>query len=156
MTTPTQKLRDVMWLEAAYHDHSCHEIARALDCSATTVHYWLRKHRIPTRNTSEATHHHNTPRTGRLADRSWLEAAYREHSPYAVAVKLGCSAETVRRWLHKHKIPTRNKSEASQLFNARRSERHEYGRSRRTVTGAAHHPPGVLRLPAGDFAGVGR
>jgi predicted RNA-binding Zn-ribbon protein involved in translation (DUF1610 family) len=93
----------------------------------------------------------------RLRDAEWLARAYVEfeRSATEIAEELGCGHGTVTKWLRRHGIPVRSRSEATRLKYALRSRRDEFGRNRQMVTGGVARSD-VVHLPAGDRSGVGR
>ena len=102
--TPDARLKDADWLREQYVERtrSTADIAGKLECSKSTVSRWLRRHDIETRGKS-------TTADARLKDADWLREQYvgRERSTADIADELGCGSSSVRKWLHKHDIETR-------------------------------------------------
>lgn len=82
------QLRDRAWLERAYRDWTCAEIASRVGCSTAGVKNALDRHGIQTRPSGRS-------RIQSLGDDAWLTEAYRTQSTRQIARTLGCSQPAV-------------------------------------------------------------
>jgi uncharacterized protein YjcR len=103
--TPDERLADEEWLREQYVEKERPQANIAEECasSLSTVSKWLNRHGIKTRGRKQ------TP-DERLADEEWLREQYVEKEwPQAdIAEECGCSSSTVRNWLNRHGIETRD------------------------------------------------
>lgn len=101
-----ERLLDAEWLREQHIEKNMllSEIAEECGCSGDTIRYWMDKHGIE----KQAVAWSLVP-DDRLADAEWLQNQYveKEHSLPKIADKCDCSASTVRSWLLRHGIETR-------------------------------------------------
>lgn len=102
---PDKRLTDAGWLREQYVEQTktaC-EISEVCECSPSAVYTWLDKHGIKKRSAKRR------PSSQRLTDAEWLRGQYIEQRQRCadIAEKCECSADTVRRWLHRHDIEVR-------------------------------------------------
>lgn len=116
-----EMLWDGDWIKKQYVDkkRSIVDLAVERRVEPDTVARSLRRHGIGVRSNSESAkiqaERENSGRKYR--DRDWLEFQYwdRLRSTCDISDELGCSTNTVGRWLDKHNIPKRSQSEAAKL-----------------------------------------
>jgi len=101
-----ERLLDAEWLRDQHVEQMnlVSEIAEECDCSCDTVRYWIDKHDI-----EKLGYARSLMPDGRLCDADWLRKQYikQEKSLPDIADECGCSASTVRQWLLRHGIETR-------------------------------------------------
>lgn len=103
------ELQDDSWLWRKYHEDglTLREIAAEVGCSSSTVQNWLNVHDIEARASGKP------PADERLRDKQWMVDQYfiNQQSQTGLAEELDCCRFTVRYWLEKHNIPTRQGGE---------------------------------------------
>jgi len=105
--------QDPDWLYEQYHEkgRSMNEIADIAEVVQNTVKHWMDKHEIPRRSISEANAKGNI---AKLHDKDWLKREYVEkgRSGCEIAEELGIDNNPVYKWLDKHGLESRTRSEA--------------------------------------------
>lgn len=108
------KLRNENWLIEQYvkKEKTSTEISNEINCSSNVVVAWLRRHDIKVRNGVED---YVQGDVSKLRDSEWLYQEYieKEKSTTDIANELNISSNSVTKWLNKHGIKTRNRSEQS-------------------------------------------
>lgn len=94
------------------------EIANEVGVCQSTVSQHMRRKDIPTRELDEAFSRHQGT-AERLRNEDWLREKYSEQkfSAVEIAEMVDVSTPTIYRWMEKHGIATRDKSEANTLGN---------------------------------------
>lgn len=125
------KYRDAAWLVKKYvlDELSTRSMAAIAGCSRETIRYWLDKHGIERRGTSEAVQLSYGSCEGRSVvyrDLSWLSQKYRVEklSCQEIGRICGVTPGTIHNWLKRHGIVSRTLSEAAQLVWASEDTRY--------------------------------
>jgi len=134
----SEKYKDEGWLREQYHDRdkSSVEMAEECGCAKSTILKYMRKNGIQRRGASEA---RCSGDVDRLQDEDWMREQYHESkkSTRELADVCGCSQTTIRRWLEKHDIETRDgtRSTTEKLNDSSwlKEQYHERGKSTYTL-----------------------
>jgi len=109
-----RRYTDEEWLKRQYLDegHTLAEVGEKCGVAAGTIKYWVDKFDIPTRRLG-----YRPADPERYRDEDWLREVYHEDelSMAEIGDRCDCSKETIRRWLDRHGIEARSKSEASKI-----------------------------------------
>lgn len=104
-----QLCKNEVWLREKYWDEGLNttEIAGLADITPSTVHKWMIRHNIPRRSTDEMA---EMSKYAQYKNREWLWEQYvdRGLSTYEIADNVGCSFQTVCKWLEEFDIPRRD------------------------------------------------
>jgi len=93
------------------------EIARTLNCSMSTVHFWLKKHHIPTRKSTDYPSQYNESHKANLPKEKIIELyCLKKLSTRGVAKHFGVAQSTLRRYMKKYNIPARMGKDARQKW----------------------------------------
>lgn len=92
---------------------SSYEVASELGCSPRTVRTWMEKNGVDRRNRKDAAEKADVSESCEWRDKERLHELYVEEglSVVDVAEELGCGHNTVHRWLKRHGIKTRDRSQ---------------------------------------------
>lgn len=104
--------KDREWLYDQYHgkERSYQQIADDIGTTHSTIRHWMEKHEIPRRSLSEANAEGDIHK---LRDASWLRKRYVDEglSGRQIALQLDTCSDTVHKWLRKHGIEVKHRSE---------------------------------------------
>lgn len=116
-----KKYSDKKWLYDQYMNKkkSTIEIASMMDCDPQTISNWLKKFNTPRRTISEAN------KSNKMVNRESLKELYVDNkmSFREIAEKLNCKVSTVKYWIYKYNIPTRNNSESNDIYYEKKKDR---------------------------------
>jgi len=100
---PDERVEDEAWLRERYVEHgrSIRDIAEECACSGRTVGRWLDHYGIETRSTPDPNEN--------LSDKDWLHEQYieKKNTMIDIAQKVGCTRQTVSKWVKKHGLQSR-------------------------------------------------
>lgn len=106
-------LKDEEWVREQYKDKgkTTMEISNELNVSASSVRKWMDEHGIERRSNAECLSDGNIKK---LCDENWVREQYENQNKttYEIADELDTTGSTVRRWMDKHGIERRSKSES--------------------------------------------
>lgn len=117
----TELYKDAETLRQMYHNEEMtqKEIAETLGTTQSTIHYWMKKHNIKSRNRSDSlkNYRYNNSEDQPLHDKDTLYELYveKELSTVEIGDILGFSHETIRKWLKKNGIKTRSRKEGNKI-----------------------------------------
>lgn len=116
-SNPNASYRNEDWLREQYLDREkpASEIGELSGVHKSVIYNWLRRYGIRRRSRSETWVIRNSRK--KYADRDWLFDQYvvRGKSTNEIAESVGCHHETIRKWLKKHDVDIRSRSEAALL-----------------------------------------
>ena len=146
------------WLREKYHDEgmTVERMADEAGASKTTIYDWLDRHDIELNRGGG----YRTNNPEKYRDKEWLSKEYNEKgkSTRKIADELGCSRETIRRWVNRHGIEFTHSEKVKQSWEGAEQRKKNTGERFAKVNSQLHpfvftHKSGYVRAGSSDGNG---